>query len=246
MTKKCSKTNWGDAILAKGIQVTLLSLTHFTSLETNMEIKHITPLVIDDDLDEKSWHIYQNSRTLAVDTETMGLRTQRDRLCVVQLCNEQGYVTLIRVRSRSAPRLQHILESPAVEKVFHFARFDLAALRYWLNIRVQPFFCTKIASRLCRTYTDQHSLKTLTRELLAIELDKQEQTSDWGADILTPNQIQYAANDVIHLIPIKEHLTQLLTREKRLSLALATMEFLHTRVELDLEGFEAVDIFSHM
>lgn len=203
------------------------------------------PIIFQDDLDERSLQTYLKSRYLAVDTETMGLQVLRDHLCVVQMCNEDGLISLVQIKKYQAPRLKQLLESTAVEKIFHFARFDLATLQHWLGIRVQPVYCTKIASRLVRTYSGYHGLKDLARELANIEMDKQQQSSDWGADTLTSKQAVYAASDVIHLIAIKEALDAMLQREGRLPLARACMEFLPTRVALDLAGWEAEDIFSH-
>ncbi|MBF0294240.1 MAG: ribonuclease D [Magnetococcales bacterium] len=202
-------------------------------------------VVLLDDLDEERQRLYLASRYLAVDTEAMGLKTQRDRLCVVQMCNEDGVITLVQTRHYQAPRLRTVLEAQSVQKIFHFARFDLAALKRWLDIEVAPVFCTKIASRLTRTYTDRHGLKDLVAELLAIELDKEQQSSDWAAQTLSPRQIAYASSDVIHLIEIYRHLLARLEREQRLELALACMNVLPTRVALDLAGWEEEDIFAH-
>ncbi|MBF0588460.1 MAG: ribonuclease D [Magnetococcales bacterium] len=186
-----------------------------------------------------------NSRYLAVDTETLGLKTLRDRLCVVQMCNEDGITTLVQTRNYQAPLLKKVLEAPGVTKIFHFARFDLAALKHWLHVDVNPSYCTKIASRLIRTYTGSHGLKDLTQELLGITLDKQQQSSDWAADTLTPAQVGYAASDVTHLIAIKERLDALLERENRAVLAADVMACLPARVRLDLAGWEEEDIFAH-
>lgn len=202
-------------------------------------------VVLLDDLDQERQLRYLNSRYLAVDTETLGLKTRRDRLCLVQMCNEEGFITLVQTRNYQAPRLQAVLESAKVEKIFHFARFDLAALKHWLGITVQPVFCTKIASRLIRTYTDRHGLKDLVAELLKIELNKEQQSSDWAAEIFSSQQIAYAASDVIHLIAVKEQLMTLLMRENRLEMAQACMNFLPVRVALDLAGWEEEDLFSH-
>ncbi|MEO5362756.1 MAG: ribonuclease D [Magnetococcus sp. DMHC-8] len=203
------------------------------------------PTMFQGDLDEEYLQRYLNSRYLSVDTETMGLNVLRDRLCVVQMCNEEGVVAVLQVDSRQAPRLQTLLESPAVEKIFHFARYDLASLRHWLGIRVAPVFCTKIASRLVRTYSGYHGLKDLVRELRGLEMDKQQQSSDWGVASLSPQQVQYVQSDVIHLVALKEALERMLQREDRLDLARACMDFLPTRVTLDLAGWEAEDIFAH-
>ncbi|MBF0137779.1 MAG: ribonuclease D [Magnetococcus sp. DMHC-1] len=202
-------------------------------------------LVLQEDLDEERQRRYLASRYLAVDTETQGLRIQRDRLCLVQMCNEEGLVTLVQTRHYQAPRLKAVLEAAQVEKIFHFARFDLAMLHHWLGIAVRPVFCTKIASRLIRTYTGAHGLKDLVAEFLDIRLDKQQQSSDWAAATLSPQQQAYAAADVIHLVAIREKLETMLRRENRLDLALACMQFLPTRAALDMGGWEDEDIFSH-
>ncbi|MBF0367896.1 MAG: ribonuclease D [Magnetococcales bacterium] len=203
------------------------------------------PLVLENDLDEERQQRYLASRFLAVDTETLGLQVPRDRLCVVQMCNEEGLVTLVRPGERTAPRLQEVLEAPQVEKIFHFARFDLAALKHWLGIEVNPVFCTKVASKLARTYTGSHGLKDVVREITGIELDKQQQSSDWAAEILTDQQIAYATSDVLHLVAIRERLTAMLKRENRLDLAQKCMAFLPSRADLDLAGWQDEDIFSH-
>jgi ribonuclease D len=183
----------------------------------------------------------------AVDTEAMGLRPQRDRLCVVQLSPGDGSVDVVRIAQgqTSAPNLHKLLTDPAVLKIFHFARFDVALLRHALGIEVAPVWCTKIASRLARTYTDRHGLKDLTKELLGVEVSKQQQSSDWGAAKLSEAQIEYAASDVLHLHALKETLEARLAREGRLAVALSCFRFLPVRAELDLLGWEAEDIFSH-
>lgn len=203
------------------------------------------PKLFQDDLDGDHLQRYLNSRYLSVDTETMGLNSLRDRLCLVQMCNEEGVTAFVQIVHNQAPNLKILLESPAVEKIFHFARFDLATLQHWLGIRVQPVFCTKIASRLIRTYSGFHGLKDLVRELRGMEMDKQQQSSDWGAATLTAQQLQYAQSDVVHLVALKEGLERMLQREGRLEMARACMNFLPTRVNLDLAGWEAEDIFAH-
>jgi ribonuclease D len=184
---------------------------------------------------------------IAVDSETMGLDPRRDRLCVVQLSAGDGTAHLVRL-DRSvgrAPRLAAQLGDPARLKLFHYARFDVAVLRHRLDIQASPLFCTKIASRLVRTYTDRHGLKDLCRELLGIDLSKTEQSSDWGAASLSEAQQRYAAQDVLHLHALKARLEAMLEREGRLALAEACFEFLPTRVELDLAGWPDIDIFAH-
>lgn len=184
---------------------------------------------------------------VAVDSETMGLVTQRDPLCVVQLSAGDGDAHVIQLDRTSyrAPRLKALLADPAVQKLFHFARFDIAAFKYWLGVDTSPVYCTKIASRLSRTYTDRHGLKDVTKELLGVEMSKQQQSSDWGAETLTEAQIGYAASDVLHLHALKEKLNVMLAREGRAELAQACFEFLPARAELDLAGWPETDIFAH-
>jgi len=183
----------------------------------------------------------------AVDTETMGLVPQRDRLCLVQLSPGDGGVDIVQIArgQREAPNLSRLLADPQILKIFHYARFDVAVLRHALGIPVTPLWCTKIASRLARTYTDRHGLKDITRELLGIELSKQQQSSDWGAETLSQAQLDYAASDVLHLHALKAALEERLEREGRLALAQACFAFLPVRAELDLIGFADTDIFAH-
>ncbi|MBF0285164.1 MAG: ribonuclease D [Magnetococcales bacterium] len=204
------------------------------------------PTVFTGDLDAPRLEDYLASRMVGVDSETLGLHIPRDRLCVVQLCNEEGLTSLVRVTQPTAPRLQTLLEADSLQKVFHFARFDLGSLRHWLGIRVQPVFCTKIASRLARTYTDRHGLKDLVKELLEVDLDKEQQSSDWAAEELSPRQVTYAANDVIHLAALRDRLEFMLRREGRWELALEVMACLPARVSLDLAGWPNEDLFAHM
>jgi ribonuclease D len=185
--------------------------------------------------------------TVAIDTETMGLDHQRDRLCLVQLSPGDGSADIIQVPrgGAPAPHLIRLLTDPRVMKIFHFARFDLAALAKALGVMPAPVYCTKIASRLVRTYTDRHGLKELVRDLLGIELSKQQQLSDWGAEELSEPQLAYAAADVLHLHALREKLDTLLAREGRQELAAACFRFLPDRARLDLAGWAAEDIFSH-
>lgn len=185
--------------------------------------------------------------SVAVDTEAMGLNPHRDRLCVVQLSPGDGSVDVVRIAQgqTAAPNLQRLLGDPAVLKILHYARFDVALLRHALGIRVAPLWCTKIASRLVRTYTDRHGLKDITREVLGLDLSKQQQSSDWGAARLSDAQIDYAASDVLHLHALKEVLEDRLSREGRLDLARACFDFLPVRAELDLRGWADEDIFAH-
>ncbi len=184
---------------------------------------------------------------VAVDSETMGLNPLRDRLCVVQLSAGDGNAHLVKFDGQdySAPNLRALLDNPDVTKIFHFARFDVAAFMLYLETETSPIYCTKIASKLVRTYTDRHGLKELVRELLGIEISKKEQSSDWGAASLSDAQIEYAAADVLHLHAIKEKLDAMLDRENRRDLAEDCFAFLPTRAALDLEGWPEVDIFAH-
>ncbi|MDZ8224335.1 ribonuclease H-like domain-containing protein [Nostoc sp. ChiVER01] len=202
--------------------------------------------VSDRDLGDAALVEYLESTAIAVDTETMGLLPQRDRLCLVQLCNESGKVTAIRIAKgqADAPNLKKLLETANVVKVFHFARFDLATLRANLRIQVRPVFCTKIASKLARTYTNRHGLKDVVQELEQVELDKSSQSSDWGnAASLSEAQLSYAANDVRYLLSVQHKLTEMLKREERWEIAQECFEFLPTIVSLDLLQFK--DLFEH-
>jgi ribonuclease D len=185
--------------------------------------------------------------SVAVDTEAMGLKPHRDRLCVVQLSPGDGTVDVVRIApgQTSAANLARLLTDPAVTKIFHYARFDVALLRHALGIEVAPVWCTKIASRLARTYTDRHGLKDLAREVLGFELSKQQQSSDWGAPELSEAQIEYAASDVLHLHAMRQALEERLRREGRLALAEACFLFLPVRAQLDLLGWDDEDIFAH-
>ncbi len=184
---------------------------------------------------------------VAVDTETMGLDARRDRLCLVQLSAGDGICHLVQFAKRryEAPRLSALLTDASVTKLFHFARFDLMMLKRHLGVEVAPVFCTKIASKLARTSTERHGLKDLCRELLGVELSKQQQTSDWGVDELSRSQLSYAASDVLHLHALRERLEPLLAREGRSQLAAGCFAALNTRAELDLLGWDDPDIFSH-
>jgi ribonuclease D len=185
--------------------------------------------------------------SVAIDTETMGLRPGRDRLCLVQLSSGDGSAHLVQIPQGpvNAPNLSALLADPAVLKLFHFARFDLAALFARLGVMPQPVYCTKIVSRLVRTYTDRHGLKELCRELLNVDLSKQQQSSDWGADDLSDAQRAYAASDVLYLHEIKARLDVMLEREGRTAMAQACFDFLPMRARLDLAGWAEEDIFAH-
>jgi ribonuclease D len=184
---------------------------------------------------------------VAIDTETMGLDPHRDRLCVVQLSPGDGTADVVQIPAgaSAAPNLTKLLTDGSILKIFHFARFDLGVLQKRLAVMATPVYCTKIASRLARTYTDKHGLKDLVREVLGIEVSKQQQSSDWGADALTDAQVAYAASDVLHLHALKERLDAMLAREGRADLAAACFRFLPDRVRLDLAGWAAEDIFAH-
>ena len=184
---------------------------------------------------------------VAVDTETMGLNLSRDRLCLVQLSAGDGTAHLVQIVQGqvSAPNLARLLADADVLKIFHYARFDIAALQAHLNVVARPVYCTKIASKLTRTFTDRHGLRDLCRDLLGIELSKQQQSSDWGASALRAEQVRYAANDVLHLHALKAQLDGLLERERRAAFAQACFAFLPTRALLDLAGWDDVDIFAH-
>ncbi|MGO9818676.1 MAG: ribonuclease D [Acidocella sp.] len=189
---------------------------------------------------------------VAIDTETMGLDPRRDRLCLVQLSSGDGTAHLVQIipeslggQGANCPNLKALLTNPNVIKLFHFARFDIAALENGLGVVTAPVICTKIASKLVRTYTDRHGLKDLCRDLAGVEISKQQQTSDWGAVDLTPEQRTYAASDVLYLHIIWDRLKALLIRENRLEIAQAAYEFLPTRAKLDLLGYEEPDLFEH-
>jgi ribonuclease D len=184
---------------------------------------------------------------VAIDTETMGLDPSRDRLCVVQLSPGDGSADVVQIAAgqKKAPNIERLLANKAVTKIFHYARFDVGILAKTFGVMAEPAYCTKIASRLARTYTDKHGLKDLAREMLGVDLSKQQQLSDWGADELTDAQVSYAATDVLHLHALKERLEAMLAREGRADLAAACFRFLPDRVRLDLAGWAAEDIFSH-
>ena len=185
--------------------------------------------------------------SVAIDTETLGLKPHRDRLCVVQISAGDGTAHLVQLDGKdwSAPRLRALLGDPAVLKIFHFARFDLAVLKRRLEVMAAPVYCTKIASKLARTYTDRHGLKDLCSELLGIELSKLQQSSDWGVEKLSDQQRHYAAADVLYLHELKARLDAMLEREGRTAMAEACFRFLPVRAAMDLAGFEDIDIFAH-
>ena len=185
--------------------------------------------------------------SIAIDTETLGLKPARDKLCLVQISTGDGNASLVQVDrvTYQAPRLKAVLADASVTKIFHFARFDVAVLKHYLGVDVNNIYCTKIASRLVRTYTDSHGLKDLVRELLGIDLDKLQQSSDWGAHMLSEAQKKYAAQDVLYLHELKARLDQMLEREGRMEIAKACFGFLPTRAALDLMGWSEEDVFAH-
>ena len=184
---------------------------------------------------------------VAIDTETMGLNPIRDRLCLIQLSSGDGHAHLVQLKDGDydAPNLKKLLTDPAVTKLFHFARFDVAVLKAYLGVTVTPIYCTKIASKLVRTFTDRHGLKDLCRDLLGVEISKQQQSSDWGAPVLSREQLEYAASDVLYLHQMRAKLDVMLAREGRTELAKACFDFLPARAQLDLGGWPEADIFAH-
>ena len=200
-------------------------------------------------------HLYQGDLpddldlgpVVAIDCETMGLNPHRDRLCLVQMSSGDGYSHLVQIAKgqTEAPNLCRMLEDPNVLKLFHFGRFDIAAMLNTFGALTAPVYCTKIASKLVRTYTDRHGLKNLLQELVGIDISKQQQSSDWGADVLTDAQLDYAASDVLYLHKLREVLNDRLEREGRMALAQACFDFLPTRAQLDLAGWPETDIFAH-
>lgn len=186
-------------------------------------------------------------KSIAIDTEAMGLNNMRDKLCLVQLSGGDGNAHIVKLdrNTYNAPNLKSLLTDASVEKIFHFARFDVAILHHYLGVWTKPIYCTKIASRLVRTYTDSHGLKDLCHELLGKKLSKQQQSSDWGADELSKEQIEYAASDVLYLHKLRDQLDKMLAREERMVLAHKCFEFIDTRAHLDLMGWGDEDIFSH-
>lgn len=203
-------------------------------------------IIYDGDLSSDRLETYLHSSAIAVDTETMGLLPQRDRLCLIQICDEHDRVSVVRILKgqTDAPNLKTLMEATQVTKIFHFARFDITTLKYHLDIAVNPIFCTKIASKLARTYAPRHGLKDLIKEVVGIELDKTAQSSDWGnAANLSDEQLRYAANDVRYLIKAREILITMLTREERLGLAEQCFGCLPTFAELDIAQYQ--NLFEH-
>lgn len=184
---------------------------------------------------------------LAIDTETMGLNILRDKLCLIQICDEVGRVCLVKFNNGNytAHNLTKLFIDESRVKIFHYARFDLASINHYMNVQMNNIFCTKIASKIVRTYTDFHGLKELCRDLLGIQISKEQQSSDWGNSNLTQKQKEYAAKDVIYLHALRDQLIKMLIREERLEIASQCLQFINTRVQLDLKGWSEVDIFSH-
>ncbi|HEX9189304.1 MAG TPA: ribonuclease H-like domain-containing protein [Vicinamibacteria bacterium] len=213
----------------------------------------VTPEILPGDLSDGLLEAYLASPDLAVDTETMGLQTRRDRLCLVQLCDRQGRAAIVQLSGETfdsqrplasrAPRLRRLMEDPRVLKVFHFARFDVAALSHWLGTETAPLYCTRTASKLVRTYTDRHGLKDNLLELLDVELDKVTRHSDWSSPELTPEQVRYAISDVTLLLPLMDRLEGMLRRQGRAALARECFAVIPTMAKLDLLGFEG--LFEH-
>jgi len=187
------------------------------------------------------------TKSVAIDTETMGLNIHRDRLCLLQISGGDGNAHLIQFEQNKydAPNLKKILSDDSIEKIFHFARFDLASIKHYLNVNIKNIYCTKIASRLIRTYTDSHGLKSICEELLGVEISKKQQSSDWGNGEISEKQLEYAASDVLYLHALKEKLNKMLIRENRFEIFQSCVNFLPTRVELDLQNFSSIDIFTH-
>jgi len=213
----------------------------------------VMPEIAKGDLSEELLEAYLAGPDLAIDTETMGLLTPRDRLCVVQLCDRRGRAGLVQIRREDldpskplharAPRLRRVLEDPKVQKVFHFARFDVAALKYWLGIKVSPIYCTRTASKIVRTYTDRHGLKDNLLELLDVEMDKAARHTDWSSPELSPEQVRYAISDVTMLLPLMDRLEEMLHREGRDALARECFEVIPTLARLDVAGY--LNLFEH-
>jgi ribonuclease D len=199
------------------------------------------------DRDLSTADLARYTTSVAIDTETMGLNPYRDRLCVVQLSPGDGSADVIKIArgQTCAPNLEALLTNPGVTKIFHFARFDLGVLHHTFGIDVGPVYCTKVASRLTRTYTDRHGLKDLTRDLIGVDLSKQQQSSDWGAETLTEAQMMYAASDVLYLHELRAKLDVVLAREGRVEIAAACFAFLPTKARLDLLGWAETDILNH-
>lgn len=206
-------------------------------------LARLKPELFEVDLSENRLQHYLKKSIIALDTETRGLVIARDRLCLVQMCDDEGVVSIVRYGGQNAPNLKRLLTEKSVTKLFHYGRFDISVMRHYLGVWTSPVWCTKIASKLVRTYTDRHSLKDLCREMLGMEMDKSDQLSDWAREDLSESQLEYAANDVRVLLPLQKKMKALLEREGRLDLAERLFGFLPTICELDLAGFR--DITEH-
>lgn len=213
-------------------------------MKTDVSVEKKRFDVFDGDLSEERLQHYMKKPVLAIDTETRGLNIHRDRLCLVQMCDAEGVLSIVKIKKGTdADNLRKLMASKNVVKLFHFARFDVAVMKHYLQVDVAPIWCTKIASKLVRTYTDRHSLKDVTRELMGIELDKTDQSSDWARDDLSESQMEYAANDVRNLIEIQRKLKMMLDREGLTDLAQKLFDFLPTVAQLDLGGWQ--NVFEH-
>lgn len=213
-------------------------------LKTDVSVEKKQFDVFDGDLSEERLHHYIKKPVLAIDTETRGLNIHRDRLCLVQMCDDEGVLSIVKIKKGTdAANLRKLMANKNVVKLFHFARFDVAVMKHYLQVDVAPIWCTKIASKLVRTYTDRHSLKDVTRELMGIELDKTDQSSDWAREDLSESQMEYAANDVRNLIEIQRKLKVMLDREGLTDLAQKLFDFLPTVAQLDLGGWQ--NVFEH-
>jgi ribonuclease D len=212
-------------------------------LKTELIVEKSKFDLFEGDLSKERLDHYSRKKVLAIDTETRGLNIPRDRLCLVQMCDDEGVLSIVRINKADAVNLRALLANSSVTKLFHFARFDVAVMKHYLKVDVNPIWCTKIASKLVRTYTDRHSLKDVTRELIGIELDKTDQSSDWAREDLTESQMEYAANDVRNLIVIQHKLKAMLEREGLTDLAGQLFAFLPTVARLDLGGWQ--NVFEH-
>lgn len=227
------------------------NFSNYCSVNLKMKLSIENIIILKNDLSTELFNYYSSSQFLAIDCEMMGLNPVRDRLCLIQMCDQKEKVTLVKLEpdilskevNQRSPNLKKLLENPEIKKIFHFGRTDMAFLYWWLGIEIKNVFCTKSASKLTRTYTDKHSLKDLLKDTLSVDMDKTSQLTDWGAPELSKDQIKYAANDVLHLIPLHFRLIDFLKRENRLEIAEEANKFLPTLAKLDLLGY--IDFFAH-
>lgn len=227
------------------------NFSNYSSINLKMKLSIENIVILKNDLSTELFNYYSSSQFLAIDCEMMGLNPVRDRLCLIQMCDQKEKVTLVKLEpdilskeiNQRSPNLKKLLENPEIKKIFHFGRTDMAFLYWWLGIEIKNVFCTKSASKLTRTYTDKHSLKDLLKDTLSVDMDKTSQLTDWGAPELSKDQIKYAANDVLHLIPLHFRLIDFLKRENRLEIAEEANKFLPTLAKLDLLGY--IDFFAH-